>query len=223
MILTNGCSGAGTGVQDCITKQSTFFWNFPTINPDNVEIFNPKIIVGESLTKAQDMLRRSKNMAMWAQWDTDLAISDVVDATSVPASSSEEAIASMETIVEQANDIIKREREEMILNFVSAILFFVPVGGAAASAAGLTALRSALRLIGTAGEAGLAVYGIVQDPKSAVIAILGFLLNAGGGRGSFKSAAGSRRGMSQNEYNGLGGVKVSLDRSGLLRGGVCRF
>lgn len=47
------------------------------------------------------------------------------------------------------------------------VLFFIPFVGQAAGAAGLTAVRSLIRLVGGAGEVALGVYSIVQDPENA--------------------------------------------------------
>jgi hypothetical protein len=52
-----------------------------------------------------------------------ILVSDLVDATSLPAFSAEEAIASMKKIVDTADDIIKAEREEFILGFLAGFLF----------------------------------------------------------------------------------------------------
>jgi hypothetical protein len=150
-------------------------------------------------------------------------MADLVDATSIPSYSAVEAVESMEKIVEKADDIQKQEREEMILNFIMGILFFIPVAGEAAGAAGLTAIRSMLRLIGAVGDAGMLVHDLVENPENAFVTIFSYLAGAGVGRGGFKDAAGARRGMSSKEYESLGNVKVKLDTITSIRGSSCKI
>jgi len=117
----------------------------------------------------------------------------------------------------------KKERQEMILNFVMGILFFIPVAGEAAGAAGLTAIRSMLRLIGTVGDAGMLVHDLVENPENAFMTVFSYLAGAGVGRAGFKNAANARRGMSSKEYESLGNVKVKLDKVTSIRGSSCKI
>jgi hypothetical protein len=129
----------------------------------------------------------------------------------------EEAVKNMDEIVEKAGDIKEAERKELILNFISGLLFFVPFVGSV----GLSSLRSILSLIGAVGETGLLVYGIVEDPDSALMAVLGLLAGAGVGRGGFRDAAEARRSMSSTEMNSLGPIKSKLDMVSNLQGSRC--
>jgi hypothetical protein len=150
-------------------------------------------------------------------------MSDLVDATSLPSYSAVEAVESMKKIIEKADDIKKKEREEMILSFVTGFLFLIPVAGEAAGAAGLTAARSLLRLIGSVGEAGMLIHDVVKNPENAFISVFTYLAGAGVGRVGFKNAAGSRRGMSSKEYESLGNVKLRLDKATSIRGNSCKI
>jgi hypothetical protein len=150
-------------------------------------------------------------------------MSDIVDATSLPSFSAVEAVESMEKIVAQADDIKKKEREEMILNFIMGLLFFIPVAGEAAGAAGLTAARSLLRLIGAAGDAGMLVHDLVKNPENAFMTVFSYLAGAGVGRGGFKNAANARRGMSSKEFDSLGNVKTRLNTITSIRGNTCKI
>jgi hypothetical protein len=133
----------------------------------------------------------------------------------------EEAVKNMDKIVEKAGEIKEAERKELILNFISGLLFFVPFVGSAVGSVGLSSLRSILSLIGAAGETGLLVYGIVEDPDSALMAVLGLLAGAGVGRGGFRDAADARRSMSSTEMNSLGPIKSKLDMVSNLQGSRC--
>ncbi|KAJ3573081.1 hypothetical protein NPX13_g4829 [Xylaria arbuscula] len=221
---SNGCQYAGDDVKECIKENSDWFWNFPLVDNDKVEIFNPKDLIGASYPKAEDLRNRIMTLGEVAEFDELILARDTVDASSLPAFSMEEAVNSMDKIVEQAKEIEKREREEFILNFLTGLLFFIPFVGEAAGAAGLVSTRALLRLIGAAGDAGLAVYDVVQNPDNAFTAVFSYLLGAGLGRAGFKRAAGSRRGLTMDDYKSLGNIKGRLDMVGDIRGAaVCKL
>jgi hypothetical protein len=133
----------------------------------------------------------------------------------------EEAVRDMDKIVDKAAEIEEAERKESILNFISGLLFFIPFVGSAIGSVGVSSLRSILSLIGAAGETGLLVYGIVEDPESALMAVFGLLAGAGVGRGGFRDAVETRRGMSSKEMNSLGPIKRKLDMVSDLQGSRC--
>ncbi|KAI0000739.1 hypothetical protein F4779DRAFT_635570 [Xylariaceae sp. FL0662B] len=75
----------------------------------------------------------------------------------------------------------------------------------------MTAVHSLLRLIGTAGDAGTAVYDIANNHENDFTTVFSYLAGASLGRAGFRNAANSRRGMTSSEYDSLGGVKTKLD------------
>ncbi|EMD87312.1 hypothetical protein COCC4DRAFT_134534 [Bipolaris maydis ATCC 48331] len=203
MLINNGCQYAGENAQNCIQWNNNYFKNYPMMNGDKVNTYNPKDIVGDSYLKAQDMLYRFQEMSIAGIWDEQITESDLVDSISLPAFSTQEAISAMEKIVQKA------EREEIILNFIMGLLFFIPFVGEAA--AGLTAVRTIARLIGTVGDAAFTIYGVSQDPENAFMTVFSTLAGAGVGRGGFRSAAKSRRGMKKEDNDRLGPVKGKLN------------
>jgi hypothetical protein len=207
--IPEGCQYAGEDIKDCIEKRTNRFYNFPVM--DKVDVFNPKDIIGKGYPQAQDLLRRLKIKLANIEYDFGLSALDLADSTSLPAFAMEEAVKNMDKIVDQAEKIIEAERKAMILNFVSGLLFWIPFVGGAIGGAGMGALRGVLSLIGSAGEAGLLVYGIVEDPDSALMAVFGYLAGAGVGRGGFRNAAEARRGMSSKEMDSLGPIKDMLN------------
>ncbi|KAI2782388.1 putative glycosyl hydrolase, family 18 [Daldinia loculata] len=219
MRVNNGCQYAGKDVNECMDKQNNFFYNYPLA--DKVTVYNPKEVIGDSFPKATDMLDRFKIVRAYGDWDDLMELSDLVDATSLPSYSTEEAVSSMEKIVEKAGEIEKKQREEFILNFITGLLFWIPFVGEAVGAVGMTTVRSLLRLIGATGDAGVAVYDIVNDPENAFMAVFSYLAGAGLGRAGFRNAANSRRGLTSSEYDSLGGVKTKLDLVESIRGGIC--
>jgi chitinase len=61
----------------------------------------------------------------------------------------------------------------MILMFITSVLFLLPALGDALAAADVTALGRMLTLADDVGNVGTGVYGMVEDPKSAVFSSLG--------------------------------------------------
>ena len=95
---------------------------------------------------------------------------------------------------------------------------FVPiVGEEVAAAAGLASLARAIAIAGEVGNAALGIYDTVEDPKSAIVNILGMLVGAGAiakvsrdGKG-LGDVAKLRRGMSADDVAGLGNIFKSQD------------
>lgn len=203
------CHYAGKYVNECLKAQASWFWNYPEAG--NVKVPNPKDVIGESHEKSKDLLMRLKIMKEISGFDSFMQSADLVDAGSLPAFSMETAVDSMKHVADKAEEIKKAEREEMILNFISGILFFIPVVGEAAGAAGMTAIRGVLSLLGAAGETGLMVYGIVEDPDSAFMAVFSTLAGAALGRAQWTKAGGTKRSMSKDDVGKLGPVKDRLN------------
>ncbi|KAL2060012.1 hypothetical protein VTL71DRAFT_9834 [Oculimacula yallundae] len=90
------------------------------------------------------------------------------------------AVTSMDKVMKIAKDKTAAQRKEMILNFIMGVLMLIPGVGQLADAAGMAALRSFIKLIVDIGNAALTVYGIVDDPSSAVFTLFGALLGARG-------------------------------------------
>jgi hypothetical protein len=214
---SNGCQYAGERVKEYQDEQDIFFYNFPVANDDKIEIYNPKQLIGDSYDKAADMLARFKTVRRFGLFDELTLASDLVDATSLPAFTAEEAIASMQKVAEAADEIDRREREDFIISFISGRLFFIPLVGEAAGAA-LASARTLLSLVGAVGEVALGIYEVVQDPENAFTAVFMALAGAGVGRAGFTKAAGARRDLTEEEYKSLGGVKTKLDKVTELRG-----
>ncbi|PHH90082.1 hypothetical protein CDD83_4590 [Cordyceps sp. RAO-2017] len=219
MQTLNGCQFKD--INKCRDIQDRWWYNYPLANRDKIKVYNPRDVVGQSYDKARDLLDRFKIVRDYGDYDELMLWSDVVDATSVPSLTTQLAVDSMTKIVDKAKEIEKKEREEMILSFVTGLLFFIPLVGEAAGVAGLTAARSLLRLISVGGDAGLTVYDVVKDPQNAFMSIFTFLLGAGVGEGGFRKAAESRRSMTTREVDSLGPAKKDLERIETIRSGIC--
>ncbi|KAK1966080.1 glycoside hydrolase [Colletotrichum sublineola] len=221
MSLANGCQNAGKDVKDCIAQNSIFFHDFPTMDSSKTKINNPKDIIVKALPDAKGLLERYRDMKTFAEFESDIEMSDLVDAGSLPAFAVDQAVGEMDKIVKEANEIEKKRREEFILSMIMSLLFFIPFLGPTGGGAVAVGVRTLLRLVEVGAEVGLAVYSVVNDPNNAFMTVFTTLLAAGFGRSGFRNAANSRRGMSSNEYNSLGNIKPKLDTITSLRSGMC--
>ncbi|KAJ4416952.1 hypothetical protein N0V85_002069 [Neurospora sp. IMI 360204] len=219
--VRNGCQ-YGNGTKESLDLCVSYFYNFPVrADPSKIDVFNPKDLIGGSFGQATDMLQRFGVMRSIAEWDELLEWDDLVDAMSVPAFLAEEAIASMEQVIDTAKKVEEMERKQFILDFLGGLLFWIPFVGEIVGP-GLRVVGLVLRMIGRVGNAALGIYDVVNDPSNALGTILSSLIGAELGRGGFKAAAGARRSMSFKEYNNLGNVKTKLDRVENIRGaGLC--
>lgn len=116
---------------------------------------------------------------------------------------SEFAVDSMQEVADAAEEIEEADKKAMILNFVMAILMVVPAVGEAAGSIGLTTIGRIITLTGVTGNAAFGVYGVVEDPKSAIVSLFIALVGLRGELG-FSKAAEVRRGMSSKEIAVLG-------------------
>lgn len=218
---TNGCQYAGEKVNECIEKRTTYWYDYP--QKGDVKVTNPKDIIGDSYDESKGLLDRLKefqgdDIDAVDLWIDGVTWMDMADAAVMPALSMEQAVKSMEDVVKDANEIQKAEREEFILNFLSGLLFFIPVIGSAIGGATMASVRAMLHLIGAVGEAGLLVYSIIENPDNAYMAIFSSLAGASLGRGGFREAAVHKRSMSSSEINDLGRIKDKLNVIDNIRG-----
>jgi Glycosyl hydrolases family 18 len=218
-----GCQYA-EDINECIEEKSFYWYNYPI--DDNVQVSDPKDLIGEGYEESKSLLARLKAFQAEDFDEVDMWIDgvtwfDMADAASMPAFVMEQAIASMEKVIETAEEINEAQRVAFILNFIGSLLFFIPVIGSSISGASMATVRAILSLVGTVGEVGLLVYGIVEDPDSAFMAIFGALAGAAIGRGGFREAAVARRDMPASELRALGPIKDKLHVIASLRGSSC--
>ncbi|KAK3196417.1 hypothetical protein K4F52_000299 [Lecanicillium sp. MT-2017a] len=221
MRTANGCQYAGKDIEQCQDEQDDWWYNYPNGDPKKVEVYNPKTLVGDSHEKAADIVDNLKIIRDFTDYDDVLPWSDAVDAMSLPALALRTAVENMQEISDKADEIEKREREEFILNMIMGILFFIPFVGEAA-AAGLTAARSLIRLIGEVGDIALTVYGVVENPNDAFGAIFGYLVGRGGvSNTKLANAAGKRRSIKDGDLKDIKSIKADIDVMQEIRKGVC--
>ncbi|KAL7940236.1 glycoside hydrolase family 18 protein [Trichoderma barbatum] len=218
--ISNGCQFE-EDIKQCQRENDHWFWNYPQAVSD-IKVFNPKDAIGKSYDKSQELLDNLRVLRAIASLDSQLNMADLADAASLPALTMAFAVASMEKVAKEADEIKKQEREEMIANFISALLLFIPFAGEAVDGC-MVAIRSALKMAEVAGEAGLLVYSVVQDPDNAFMAVFSTLAGAGMSRSAWSKAANERRGMKGDDIEKLASIKNDLAKMNDLRGGACRI
>jgi GH18 family chitinase len=197
--VKNGCNPGG------------FVWHGFPAAASNIAVQNPKDIItaaGPNMSELQNKIDATWMDQVFGQWDGSNL--DVVQVLAMPVALIQQAIQAMIQVKAIGETEVVDERNQLILEIVTAVLAVVPfVGDAAASAAGLSQLARIISLIGEAANGGLTLYSIVKDPSSAPMAIFGMLLGGAGltrDESSFAEMASLRRGMSADDLAKIGTV-----------------
>ncbi|TWU73481.1 hypothetical protein ED733_000639 [Metarhizium rileyi] len=136
---------------------------------------------------------------------------DTVDATSLPVLMIVAAVDSMEQIKVAGEKIEEEERKNIILLALTAVLFVLPALGEALGAiSGIAIIARLATIVAEVGGAGLGLYTIANDPKSAPLEIFGLLMGGlaikGAARGWIREAADIRRTMDATHVKGMGKI-----------------
>lgn len=200
----------------------------PALRP-GFQIPNPKDSIEKSLGNLGELAGFVSLTA--AEVDAGLFLeptADAVDATAMPVLMVRAAVEAMKSIYETGEEIQQKERENIILLALTAILFIIPgLGQAASAVTGLAVFARIAVVIAELGGAALGAYDIAQNPDSAPMGVFGILLGGLAIRGAFKGfvseAATVRRGVSARQIEGLGpAVKEGLDKIGSVVTRVCK-
>ncbi|KAG9201800.1 hypothetical protein G6514_005416 [Epicoccum nigrum] len=160
--VANGCQYS-ENVSECQDEQNSYFYDFPLATKIQIcggssevtiracrtdlhrnKIYNPKKLIQDTFPTASELLDRFKLVASLSSSDEIAQLTNLVDATSVPTFTLQQAVESMQNITKKADDIKKEEKEQFILNFLSSVLFIIPIAGEAAGAADLIAVSNLL-------------------------------------------------------------------------------
>ncbi|RYP70495.1 hypothetical protein DL771_005432 [Monosporascus sp. 5C6A] len=175
-----GICPPGTGVRD--------WFGLPQKN-DNIEVANPRDVVTEGLGNIDEIknnLRSTKLEIMLGMWGG--SVDDVVQVMSVPVFMLGEAVEGMKEAKELGEDQEKWEDEQardkakqLVLTIVGAVLFVVPfVGEIGAVLAGAATLARIALIAGETANLAFGIYGMVDDPESALMGVLGMMFGLGG-------------------------------------------
>ncbi|POR35152.1 Killer toxin alpha/beta [Tolypocladium paradoxum] len=132
---------------------------------------------------------------------------ELVDSISVPVLMVAEAVSSMAQVDAVVDKMDEEKRKALILAFLGAVLFFVPIAGEVlGSLTQLADVSSILAILGAVGNAALDVYTIVDDPNNAPLAIFNLVLEplALTDLAKIRTAASYRRGMDDADVAKLG-------------------
>ena len=206
-VTQRSCSGSSPD-NDCEPVVQSLM-NYPQA-ADDFDVTNPKDVITTALPGIQGMQLQmtatqiEMKLGLWSG-----SYEDVVQVYSVPVFMLAQAVDSMAQVKDIGEQEQESEEKNLILLIVSAVLFFVPfVGEAGLALAGFTTMSRVIGMLGELANGALTVYDIVQDPKSAPLAIIGGLLGLAGptiprtpkGLGDL---AKIRRGMKASDFGDL--------------------
>lgn len=184
---------------------------------DRDDVSNPKTVISDALSKLQDIQEDLAGILIAMELEEWMSSEDdVVDALSLPVLMVEQAVASMKEVIETADEIQEQERKSFILNFLSAILFLLPIAGGAVATISASVGRIIL-LMGEAGNLAMGIHDIVENPKMAPFAIFGLIIGAQGLRdiGKIGQAAKLRHDMTPDQTKklseGIAGKMTKID------------
>ncbi|KAH7633846.1 hypothetical protein B0T09DRAFT_372316 [Sordaria sp. MPI-SDFR-AT-0083] len=191
------------------------------------DVTNPKEIIEKLLDTASGLEHELRIAAQEIYAGTsEVMYSDMVDSTGLPVLMIRQAVESMKQVVEAADEINKQRKKQMILFFLMAFLFLIPIGGSAIGAIG--GLANLGRIVAMAGEAamiGLDIYSVTQDPSQAPFLIFGNILSVGALKNPVKmnTAAAARRAMGPDDISRLGEIVTKgLGKIATVVSKVCR-
>ncbi|KAK4545949.1 hypothetical protein LTR36_002513 [Oleoguttula mirabilis] len=201
------------------------FTGYPVENSTMV-VPNPKDIVTKGLGSIPDLRISMQSTVLdmilgnWAGGST-VDAAQAYNALVFMLMEAVDSMAQAKALGQQEQQEEKEEekrKKDFIIMIVSVVLMFIPVvGEEIALAAGFASLARAIAIAGELGNAALAVYDTVQDPKSAVVNILGMLVAVGAiakasrdGKG-IGDIATIRRGMKPDDIAGLGSIFKNND------------
>ena len=173
----NGCPPSAHADDPCWGVNMDF--DIPiTDNYGPSDVTNPKDLVQKALDNSQSLSDQLASAVLAIQTYTYYGdASDLVDAVSIPVLMVAQAVDSMSNVVTTADKIDEEKKKALILAFLGAILFFVPIAGELlGSVAELADVASVITVLGVAGNAAMDVYTIVDDPKNAPLAIFSLIM-----------------------------------------------
>nr|WMS58911.1 chitinase POCH-4/2021 [Penicillium ochrochloron] len=207
-----GCGSDAAANDVCWTQGYDFNFPQPIASYGEADVANPKDTAQKALDRSGSLPDQVSSILL--QMSTDSFVgdgTDIIDAVSVPILmivSAVEEMAKVETIAANITAEEKKAKEEEIIGgFVAGILFLIPVAGEVLGPIdGLAEMAAVLRIAGTAGNAGMAVADIVQDPSNVALDIMNIVLVAGSLADDLKvaKAASVRRTMKETDIAKLG-------------------
>jgi hypothetical protein len=185
-------------------------FNYPQPNGYGAgDVSNPKAVVQKALESSNNIQQQLSNALTKVKLQAYYADEwELVDAVSIPVLLIAHAIEEMNQVEEIADKIDEQKKKALILAFIGAILFFIPIAGEVlGSVVEVGDLAAILTLVSAAGDVATGVYSIVDDPQNPLLGIMQIVLAplALANVGQVAKAASIRRGMSDDDILKLGG------------------
>ncbi len=202
----NGCAPSAKSTDPCWGSGMDYSMPTPSgYGPQDVA--NPKDVVKKALDSANNIQQQLSDVLVTLRLDAYYGdASELVDAISIPVLMIADAVDSMSKVETIADKIDEEKKKALILAFISAILFFIPIAGEflGPEFAGVAAI---LAVISAAGDTAMGVYSIVEDPNNPLLGIISIVLAplALTSLTKISQAANLRRGMSDGDIVKLGG------------------
>jgi hypothetical protein len=189
----------------CIPYEVTIT-GIPKLKSD-FEMPNPKDVVVEAMGNTgqleSELVARILDLGL-GLWQGDNA--DILQTLSMPVFLLEGAVQGMEQASEIGAEAEAAEAEATLLIILSSIFMIIPlIGQAGAAVLRAATIARIASMVGIAGEAGLAIHDVIQNPAMAPLLIMDLLT---GGRlktpREYADAANVRRAMNPNDLGKLG-------------------
>jgi glucan 1,3-beta-glucosidase len=190
---------------DCGEGTDYRYHNIPqAVSADNINVPNPKTVI----TNALPTIGTLKNTLLVRQLDVNLGqwtgpSDDLLQTMSMPVFMIQQAIAAMATVKQIGENEAKQKKIDLILEILGIAFIFIPFLDDLAPE--LEALDGAFATIGAAGNVALGIQGIVANPSSAPMEILGLLTGPGiRTEDDFAKMAAARRSLTEDELANIG-------------------
>lgn len=212
--------------EDCDKKQ--WEYNFPTTNDFNMDdVLNPKDVVKGARDELNDVVPQLEDvitMLRTGLWEG--AEEDAGDAMALPVLMIQEAVKNMKEISDTVDKWEEEKRKNIILAFLSAIFFFVPIlGQLVGTVASLANIARVIVVLGTLGEVATEIYQVVDSKDNLPLALFSVVLAplAIMDAAQIGKAASRMRAASPNEIKALGkNINEGMQKvSGINR--MCRI
>ncbi|EON98175.1 hypothetical protein UCRPA7_6324 [Phaeoacremonium minimum UCRPA7] len=219
-----GGGGPGSNLDRRCDGIDIYFYNYPKVS-GNVTVSNPKDIVTAALPSVatlQNTIMARQLDLLFGQWTgpTD----DLIQVISMPVLLMVQAVQSMQSAKEEAEKEKKEEQKELILEILGIVFAFIPFLDDIAPA--IEGLDIAMEIFDVAGNAALAIQGIVAHPEEAPMEILG-ALGAGVDKNEedIAALAKARRGISSDDIGKIGAKFQNLDKQmqDMIKAKACRI
>lgn len=190
-------------------------------------MLNPKDVVKGARDKLNDVVPQLEDVVTMLRtglWEG--AEEDAGDAMALPVLMVQEAVKNMKEISDTVDKWEDEKRKNIILAFLSAIFFFVPIlGQLVGTVASLANIARIIVVLGTLGEVATEIYQVVDNKDNLPLALFSVVLAplAIMDAAQIGKAASRMRAASPNEIKALGkNINEGMQKvSGVNR--VCRI